>query len=801
MADPKPWEIYAAPRSAPLTPGGLGGGVFVPAQVDPSKAPTAEANLTGQNLDNRITTATLPAKIREANADATIAEGKVGDSQIDNTMKLRGAFEAQPGVKEYRSAIPQMTAGLKTSNNPAGDNALIYAYAKVMDPGSAVRESEAAGVANSDTIFGRAYAYAQKQLSGQGTFSPEAREGLRREMLRKAGALNGAYNTERERYIADAKAWGIDPARVVGKHSGATFLPQIKAYAKAQTHDPAMSSALDRMVREGRSFDDANAFVTGKGGTPIDRATYKAATAHSKANPGYTKSYGSVARAAPGYDESMLSQGMSGVNEGLASVAGAPVDLVTGAINLGAQGINALANTNIPIIENPTLGSQWIKDRMGGQIIAAPTGDPTKQVVRRIGESVGAAAIPAGFAGSLGRGAGQLIAGAGGGVGAAGAQQAFPGNPIAEMAGEVLGGGLTAGGLIRVGQRNAQRAIEAAVPSSEQLRDQAGQLYRQAEANGVVATPDRTEDLADTIRRTLTDEGHVSPTGRISEVYPKARQALQLADDYAGQPMNPTQMQTVRKIAADGLSSPDATERRLGRLLTENVDDWAAPMAPELAQARGVARRYLVAGELEQARELAGARAGQFSGSGFENALRTDYRALDRAEIKGQMQFPPEVTDQIRNVARGTPVSNVARGIGRLAPTGVVSGALGGLLPGMAMAGATGSTMAGGLTGLALSGAGIAGREVATRMGLRAADIAELTARNGGALPQAAFSSPEIMQALHALAAAESTKYLSPEYSEGAENQQPYANPNPFAGGISQRKLAPAPGALAFPFR
>lgn len=457
-----------------------------------------------------------------------------------------------------------------------------------------------------------------------------------------------------------------------------------------------------------------------------------------------------------GFAQSVVSQALSGANEGLADVLGAPADLATGAINLATGGVNALANTSIPRIEKPFLGSEQLQDVM--QRVGAITPAGSHPFVRRVGRSVGAAAVPLGGAAStLPRYGAQLFMGAGGGVGGATAQQAFPGNPLAEMAGEVLGGGATAGGLTRAVQRNARKGIEAAVPTIPQLKEQAGQLYRAAESRGVVADPTMTQQLADDFRGALAAEGRISPTGRVSEVYPKAREAVQLIDDYAGHTMNPTQIQNVRGVVGDALSSAEPAERRLGGILTDVMDQWANPIAPELREARNVASRYLTAEQLERARELAGARASQFTGSGFENALRTEYRGLDRGAIKGTKRFNDDVTGAIETVARGTPASNFFRGLGRLAPTGPVSG-MGSVVPAMAV-GSMAGPMTGGLVGGALAGAGIAGRTAATRMGINAANQAELIARNGGRLPNPILD-PNFIETLRRVGLVEAAKYL-----------------------------------------
>lgn len=461
------------------------------------------------------------------------------------------------------------------------------------------------------------------------------------------------------------------------------------------------------------------------------------------------------------YANSYLSQGLSGANEGLAGVLGAPVDLTTGALNLIPKGINAVANTNIPMLSDPIFGGEWWKNRLSDiGSIQGVSDDPSKQFVRRVGESVGASAVPAGAAGSLGRMGAGLLGGLGGGIGAATAQQVAPGNPLAEILGEVVGGGATGALTLKAAQRSAQKGIEAAVPTIPQLREEAGDLYRAAESRGVVASPEQTQQLADDFRAALTNEGRISPTGRVSEVYPKAREAVQLIDDYAGQTMNPTQIQNVRGVVGDALSSPERAERRLGGILTDVLDQWANPLAPELGEARDVASRYLTAEQLTRARELAGARASQFTGSGFENALRTEYRGLDRSAIKGNAHFNDDVTAAIEKVARGTPTSNFFRGLGRFAPTGTVS-SMASVVPGVSLATA-GSPGLGTAVGGTIAGLGIGGRVAATRMGIRAADDAELIARNGGALEQAPLV-PEAFKNYAAwLAAIQQAKYLSP---------------------------------------
>lgn len=553
-----------------------------------------------------------------------------------------------------------------------------------------------------------------------------------------------APDLDNEERIATAKRFIEEK---VAKFGGSTHRERVGGQGEL---DPQMGSQVDAMVDAGVPLEAINAALKQQNRPPLNPNDYDKAVAWKKQNPGQ-RYYG--AQIPKGYEASTLSQGLSGANEGIASVLGAPVDLATAAINAGTSGINSFAGTQLPKINDPFLGSGQIKR---GLKAIGSIGEPTPDgaFARRVGQSVGASIIPMGRAMPVGA---QLLMGLGGGIGGATAQQMFPGNQLAEMGGELLGGGAAAGGLTSVLKRAGQKQIEAAVPTVDELKQQAGQLYRAAESRGVAANPTQTQLLNEDLRQALTDEGRLSPTGRITEAYPKAKEAAQLVGDYAGQQMSPTQMQSVRKVISDGLSSPEPAERRLSGILTETFDNFANPLAPELKEARDISSRYLTAQQLQRARELAGARASQFSGSGFENALRTEYRGLDRAAIKGNARFGNDVGNAIEKVARGTPVSNALRGLGRLAPTGPVSG-MGSIMSGLGV-GAMTDPFTGGMVGAGVAGAGMFGRAGATHMGIRAADQAELIARNGGAL-QTPTLSPEWQEMMRRLGIAESAKYL-----------------------------------------
>ena len=204
----------------------------IPLPRSPSQVRETELNIRGKEAglgnDATRTGLAIQSNARDAN-----------NSTVNNTLKLRSDFDAMPGVKEYRIALPQLGLGLKTKPDAAGDNALIYAYAKAMDPGSVVRESEMEMAGKAGSWLETRAAQIKKELGieGGGQLSPQTRDALRREMVNKVGELNRAYTFQRERYKADATNLGIDPERVIGKHDGQPYHDGAQAWARTQQNN------------------------------------------------------------------------------------------------------------------------------------------------------------------------------------------------------------------------------------------------------------------------------------------------------------------------------------------------------------------------------------------------------------------------------------------------------------------------------------------------------------------------------------------------------------------------------------
>lgn len=198
---------------------------------------------------------------------------------------------------------------------------------------------------------------------------------------------------------------------------------------------------------------------TTPGGDPFGGAQNPFAAIGFEADPKKTKPSAGIATNAA-----------AGINEGVANTLGAPVDLVTGGLNLGIGGINKLTGAQIPTIQNPIGGSQSIKNALGvvgmsPDQIQAQT--EAERIARGAGAGVSSAILGAGIGPVLGAagaisapaaeavqaatgapGVGTAVMGAAGGAGGQAAADIAPPQykSLAALAGATIGGALPLAG-------------------------------------------------------------------------------------------------------------------------------------------------------------------------------------------------------------------------------------------------------------------------------------------------------------------------------------------------------------------
>ncbi len=286
-----------------------------------------------------------------------------------------------------------------------------------------------------------------------------------------------------------------------------------------------------------------------------------------------------------------------------------------------------------------------------------------------------------------------------------------------------LWGALTGGGVGAVAGKIASSTINKTIPNDEQITQAVDLLYTSARRNGLTATNQQTQALRSQTQDFLRAEGLITPSGKIAE-YPAVRHAMNLVDDYATGTMSVQQTQSVRNAFKDIVSSNTPAERRVGYELIKIFDDFTAQLSPELAQARTLASQMYKGRQIEDMIELARSNTNRYSQSGFENALRQEFRNLNRRIIRGTARgFSPQEIEAIREVSDGGTFANFFQRIGKWAPNSPISAMASGGLPTI-MGAAAGAPMVGAGIGATMLGAGYGARQIATNLTANAANRA-----------------------------------------------------------------------------
>lgn len=189
-------------------------GGLLPKPPEPTKAQSEVGKITSDLRGGFIT---------QAQADAQLNKLAGGDDAFKNIQSLRREFTGDKSVQEFvqtrdafgtviASAAPDPRTGKTTA---AGDLSLVFAYMKMLDPGSTVREGEYATAQSAAGVPSQVANIYNQLVLGKTTL-PEA---LRADYVSRAGIL---FNRRRETlekvtipaYQKIAKVNGFDPEQV-----------------------------------------------------------------------------------------------------------------------------------------------------------------------------------------------------------------------------------------------------------------------------------------------------------------------------------------------------------------------------------------------------------------------------------------------------------------------------------------------------------------------------------------------------------------------------------------------------------
>jgi len=277
------------------------------------------------------------------------------------------------------------------------------------------------------------------------------------------------------------------------------------------------------------------------------------------------------------------------------------------------------------------------------------------------------------------------------------------------------------------GITSAFKGEASAVPTRESLAAQSGAAYKAADDAGVVFKDTGYKDF-------VLDVSSAAKTAGIDRtIHPNASAALTRLVDEVGK--NPTlgELEILRRVVKGAAGSKEPDERRIAQIMVKKLDDYVTGAGQNeilagskegvdsLSQARALWTKVSKSDVIDDLLERSELKSSFFTGSGKENALRSEFRnlALDKDKMR---MFTKEEQDAIKAVSQGSPISNTLRLFGKLAPTGVVSaGGAGGL----------GYLMGDTLGAVAVPAVGAAARYGATKMTENAAQRASELMRSG----------------------------------------------------------------------
>jgi hypothetical protein len=385
------------------------------------------------------------------------------DEGFDNAAKLRDEFRKSEEAKNYEVVMRQFSSALGAQPTPTGDQALITAYAKMLDPGSVVREQEFNTVASGDSKLGSIVARLQKEfgVDDSGLIRPEVRNRVLQEMKNLTGNYRQSYDRVRTDYEALAKQYNLDPSSVSGTRIDEPYSANVEKIWSEKF--PQGVDAVPVAITGGANFstdqDKAiaaavqNAFQQGGG---VQELTKAAESAGGQVRPEDLAAFQQAIEARDKKQAVTFNPQKSGTRSPLAQAAGEaamhPVGTaVTGAVNAAGLGaLSLFAGDQVQGLEALNPKSAFAGEVIGSAIGTGALAAGARQGVGRVSSTLAERLAGGGFKGALARTA---------------ATDAAYGGIYAANTGEDVGTGVALGALGSVLGEGVGAGVKRAAPA------------------------------------------------------------------------------------------------------------------------------------------------------------------------------------------------------------------------------------------------------------------------------------------------------------------------------------------------
>lgn len=167
----------------------------------------------------------------DANRKAIIAKAGISGLDVATVAKVQNTanqFDGEPIVKEYNTILTSLDAVKNAGITPTDDIQRIYAFAKIMDPNSVVREGEYKTVQDYSTaLLERLGLKAKRVFENTGFLTQEARDFLLK-------TLNNRFNSTEKAYKNVYQEYGRRINKITGKDDGTSWITD---YSKGFTNN------------------------------------------------------------------------------------------------------------------------------------------------------------------------------------------------------------------------------------------------------------------------------------------------------------------------------------------------------------------------------------------------------------------------------------------------------------------------------------------------------------------------------------------------------------------------------------
>lgn len=219
-------------------------------------AEDAVAKLQQQAIDNKDKALkTVNGGLYDTNTNSWIVQPKsstegLTTAQINSTINsIANSFDNEPIVKEFNTINSYVNTFKNLGTSATDDQARIYAFAKVMDPNSVVRESEYKTVQDYSQALLKAYGVNLARIfTDVGALTPEARASMQKTLDTKLNSQKAVYSNlynEYQRRLSNVQSGGFNT---------------ITDYSKSGVSDD-LSNQIQELRDQGYSEDQINQLI------------------------------------------------------------------------------------------------------------------------------------------------------------------------------------------------------------------------------------------------------------------------------------------------------------------------------------------------------------------------------------------------------------------------------------------------------------------------------------------------------------------------------------------------------------